>query len=227
MWSEREAWIFDLDNTLYPAECNLFGQVDRRMTGYIAGLLKLGYDDARRIQKQYFRDYGTTLRGLMSEHGVDADEYLAYVHDIDFSAVEPDPGLARSLQALPGRKFIHTNASTDYALRIVARLGLDGLFEGVFDIRDARFRPKPHRSGYEALVERHGIDPARSVMVEDIARNLIPASELGMTTVWLPTASDWSRDGADEQYIDHVIDDLVGWLGEVAAAVNPAAHGIG
>ncbi len=227
MWHKVEAWIFDLDNTLYPAECDLFGQVDRRMGAFISERFNLDPEAARALQKRYFREYGTTLRGLMSEHGVDADEYLAYVHDIDFSPVRPNPVLARALGDLPGRKLIHTNAATDYALHIVERLGLEGLFEGVFDIRDAGFRPKPHRAGYDALIERHRIDPARAVMIEDIARNLIPASEMGMTTVWLPTSSDWSRDGADERYIDHVIDDLGGWLDEVVGRLTPVAHGSG
>ncbi|RMF07921.1 MAG: pyrimidine 5'-nucleotidase [Alphaproteobacteria bacterium] len=220
LWEGFEAWIFDLDNTLYPAECNLFDQVDRRMAAFIAKRFGLEAEQARRIQKRYFREYGTTLRGLMSEHEIDADEYLAFVHDIDVSAVPPDPVLARAVSRLPGRKFIHTNASTDYAEKILDRLGLAGLFDGIFDIRDAGFAPKPDRSGYQKLVDRYGIDPARAVMVEDIARNLIPAAELGMTTVWRPTATDWSGDGADERFIDHVIDDLADWLAGLVGAMR-------
>ncbi|MEX1148258.1 MAG: pyrimidine 5'-nucleotidase [Sphingomonadales bacterium] len=223
MWQSVEAWIFDLDNTLYPAECNLFDQVSGRMGQYIADRLDLDPVSARALQKQYFRDFGTTLRGLMSEHGVDADDYLAYVHDIDFSAIVADPALASAMRALPGTRIIHTNASRDYALRVVDRLGLDGLFDDIFDIRDADFLPKPELAGYQTLIARNGIDPRRAVMVEDIARNLAPASALGMTTVWLPTASEWSHDGADENFIDHVIDDLGGWLAGTVAALRPNA----
>lgn len=225
MWHTVETWIFDLDNTLYPAECNLFAEVDRRMGQFIAGRLSLDPQAARTLQKSYFREYGTTLRGLMSEHGVDADEYLDFVHAVDLSPVSRDPVLVRAIADLPGRKLVHTNASTDYALRILERLGIGGYFDGVFDIRDAQFAPKPDVSGYEALIERHGVNPARAVMVEDIARNLVPASRLGMTTVWLPTGSDWSADGAEEDHIDHVIDDIATWLQGVVRSIQEAgAH---
>jgi len=231
LWQSVEAWIFDLDNTLYPAECNLFAEVDERMGQFIADRLKLERVAARALQKKYFREYGTTLRGLMSEHDIDADEYLDFVHAVDLSPITPNPLLARAMADLPGRKFIHTNASSDYAARILERLDIDRYFDGLFDIRDAGFNPKPHVSGYEALIERHGVNPERAVMVEDIARNLIPASRLGMTTVWLPTGSDWSADGAEHDHIDHVIDDIGGWLtgvaAEIQAAAVPAGRGIG
>lgn len=216
----RDIWIFDLDNTLYPADSNLFAQVSRRMTRFIADRFGLDWDAARRLQKSYFQTYGTTLRGLMTEKRVEAGEFLAYVHDIDLAPLRPDSRLNQALESLPGRKFIHTNASTDYAERVLDRLGLGGAFEAIFDIAEADFRPKPDISGYRRLVHRHGLDPHRAVMVEDIARNLIPAAELGMATAWIDTGSSWSSDGASFGHIHHKVGDLAGWLAEVTAGLR-------
>ncbi len=207
-----EAWVFDLDNTLYPASCNLFAQVDERMRGFIADLLDLDLDAAYRLQKQYFRDYGTTLRGLMDRHDLDPVPYLEHVHAIDLSPVAPSPALDGALRLLSGRKIVFTNASADYAGRVLDRLGVRGHFEAVYDIVDADYRPKPDPRIYDDLVARYGLTPQRTVMVEDIARNLAPAAALGMTTVWVRTASPWSADGADGIPIDHVTDDLAAWL---------------
>jgi putative hydrolase of the HAD superfamily len=210
---EAETWVFDLDNTLYPASTNLFGQIDLRMRDFIAGSLDLELEEARALQKTYFHTYGTTLRGLMEHHAVDAQAFLDYVHDIDIDALKPSPALDTALARLSGRKVIFTNASTGHARRVMRRLGVEHHFDAVFDIADAGFEPKPDPAVYAQLVERHRIDPRTSVMVEDIARNLEPAAALGMTTVWVRTKSEWGREGNDGAHVHHVVDDLVAWLG--------------
>lgn len=225
-----ETWIFDLDNTLYPASCNLFAQVDRLMGMFIQELLSLGPEEARRLQKRYFREHGTTLRGLMNHHDVDPEAFLDFVHRIDFSVIEPSPALDAALAALDGRKLVFTNATKQYAERVLNRIGVGHHFEAIFDIVAADYRPKPERESYHCLIQQHGIDPTRAVLVEDIARNLAPAAELGMTTVWVPNDTDWSRDGAEDGHIHHVTEDLADWLSALvalapAAAALPAAGG--
>jgi len=209
---EVETWIFDLDNTLYPASCNLFAQVDARMSGFIQELLALDPVEARRVQKLYFREHGTTLRGLMNHHQVDPRAFLDYVHDIDFSVIPQAPGLEAALARLAGRKLVFTNATVPYAERVLGRLGITHHIEAIFDIVAADYRPKPEPDCYHQLVQAHGIDPRRAVLVEDIARNLAPAAALGMTTVWVPNEADWSRDGAEDGHVHHVAEDLAAWL---------------
>jgi putative hydrolase of the HAD superfamily len=212
-----DCWIFDLDNTLYPASCNLFPQVDRRIGEFIATFLKVDPDEARRVQKEYFREYGTTLRGMMTRHAMLPDQFLEYVHTIDLSVVPPSPTLDRALERLSGRKIIYTNGSVRHAERVMARIGVDRHFHGVFDIVAADYQPKPDPSGYARLLERHRIDPRAAVMIEDIPRNLAPAAALGMTTVLVRTQDEWAQDGADGDFIHHITDDLVAWL-EAAAS---------
>lgn len=205
-------WIFDLDNTLYPASSNLFNQVDWNMTRYVAELLDVDQVEARRLQKDYFRSFGTTMRGLMTVHNVDPHEFMAYVHDIDLTPIAPDPALTSALDRLPGRKVIFTNGSTPHADNITKHLEIDHHFEGCFDIVDAEFRPKPAQETYEAFCARFDIDPARAVMVEDMAKNLVPAAALGMTTVWVDTGEGWSRETADAGHIHHRTENLADWL---------------
>jgi len=209
---EVETWIFDLDNTLYPASCNLFSQVDARMSAFIQDLLSLEPGAARRVQKQYFREHGTTLRGLMDHHEVDPEAFLDYVHDIDFSVIPQAPDLEAALARLAGRKLVFTNATVPYAERVLARLGITHHIEAIFDIVAADYRPKPEPACYRRLIEEHAIDPARAVLVEDVARNLAPAAALGMTTVWVRTASQWGQEGSNDDYVHHIIDDLADWL---------------
>ena len=209
---EADTWVFDLDNTLYCSSTNLFSQVSARMTGFIADFLGVDGDEAFRVQKKYFREYGTTLRGLMHHHDIDPYRFLDHVHDVDLGMIGPDPSLNAALATLSGRKIIFTNASTEHAGRVMNRLGIAEHFEGVFDIADAGFVPKPEPAVYLQLVERHKFDPKRSVMVEDMARNLKPAADLGMTTVWVRTENDWGREGSDAGYIDHTLDTLSDWL---------------
>jgi putative hydrolase of the HAD superfamily len=214
-----DVWIFDLDNTLYPASCNLFDQVHRRMGEFIADHFGIPLDEARAMQKRFFRDYGTTLRGLMVEHDVDPVPFLDYVHAIDVTPVPPSPALARALDRLPGRKIIYTNGSVRHATNVTERLGIAGHFDAMFGIIEADYIPKPDPRPYGVLVERQGIDPKRACMVEDLARNLVPAHALGMTTVWVKTEVDWARPDrggvGTGSHIDHETDDLLAWLDEL------------
>ncbi|RDD61098.1 pyrimidine 5'-nucleotidase [Ferruginivarius sediminum] len=213
--TDETIWLFDLDNTLYPASCRLFDQVDRRMGEFVQQALGLANPaEARKIQKDYLRDHGTTLRGLMDVHGIAPDDYLDYVHAIDVSAVQPDPNLDAALAALPGRKLIFTNGSENHAVNVMDRLGVAHHFEAIFDIAAADYVPKPARGPYDQLIVRHGLRPEATVFFDDMPRNLEPAAELGMTTVWVANDSEWALQGhtGAEDFVHHVTDDLAGWL---------------
>jgi putative hydrolase of the HAD superfamily len=217
--NQIDSWVFDLDNTLYPASASLFPQIDVRMREFIANALALDLDEAHVLQKRYYHDYGTTLRGLMIRHAIEPEEFLAYVHDIDHDVLEPAPRLANALATLPGRKMVYTNGSERHAVAVIARLGLAACFDGVFDIRAANYIPKPSVESYHRLIERHALTPGRTAMFEDIERNLAPAAKLGMTTIWVrdPTGSHWSGvPGDDLSHIDHITEDLAGWLESAA-----------
>ena len=216
-----ETWIFDLDNTLYPASCRLFDQVQRRMTEYICARLSISEEEAAELRRTYFREHGTTLRGLMTRNDIDPHEFLALVHDIDLACVPPDPALAAVLRQLGGRKIVHTNGSTRHAQRLLDHLGLSDSFCGIVDIVAADFDPKPALAGYRLLLRRHAVAAQTALMVEDIARNLAPAAELGMTTAWVRSGLDWAAADADSDYIHHVVDDLAGFLAAAAALQNP------
>ena len=209
---EIETWIFDLDNTLYPAHCNLFAEAEARMARFIMDELQLDHDTAHALRRRFFLDHGTTLRGLMIEHDIEPQRFLDYVHAIDLTPVPSDPALVDAIAALPWRKFVFTNGTGDYAQRIIERIGLTGHFAAIHDILACDYLPKPDPSGYRVLVERHDIDPHRALMVEDMARNLPPAAALGMTTAWLRGDRDGAREGADDTQIHHVVDELVPWL---------------
>ncbi|MDP7548271.1 MAG: pyrimidine 5'-nucleotidase [Alphaproteobacteria bacterium] len=205
-------WIFDLDNTLYPAGCGLGAQLGRRMGEFVAKYLDLPLDQARVVQKRYFHDHGTTLRGMMLEHDLEPREYLDYVHDLDLSGIPMDDRLGPALDALPGRKLVFTNATTKHAQRVVRHLGIDHHFDGFFDIVDAGFVPKPNQQPYDVVLARHDIDPTRAVMVEDIAQNLMPAAGLGMATVWVRGGRDLTLAADQIRHVHHIADDLPGWL---------------
>lgn len=207
-----ETWIFDLDNTLYPARSNLFVQVSARMTQYIQDRLVLDPDAARELQRALFRRHGTTLRGLMTEHAVDPEAFLAFVHDIDVTPIDPSPRLDTLLADLPGRKIVFTNGSVPHAERVMTRLGIARHFDTVFDIVAAGYVPKPDPRPYAQLVESGGFVPATAVMIEDMAKNLAPAAALGMRTVWLRSEFEWARDGADADHVHHVAEDVIGFL---------------
>ncbi|MCW5731607.1 MAG: pyrimidine 5'-nucleotidase [Alphaproteobacteria bacterium] len=209
--AEAETWLFDLDNTLYPARCNLFAEIELRMRQFIADMLAVDLAEAGRRQKDYSRRHGTTLRGLMSEHGLDPRAFLAYVHDIRLDALEPAPELDRALAALPARKIVFTNGSVSHAERVMERLGIARHFAAIYDIAAAGFVPKPDAASYERLCRLHAVRPQTAVMVEDMARNLLPAHALGMTTVWLPEA-ERRQEAEGAVHIHHVVDDLPAWL---------------
>lgn len=214
---EVETWIFDLDNTLYPASCGLFEQIDRKMKAFIRDLLGVEEEEAHRLQKDYFHRYGTTLRGLMEHHDVDPVGYLDYVHAIDFSPILADPDLDAVLDKLWGRKFIFTNGHAAHVSEVLARLGIAERFDGVFDIMDADFVPKPSPEIYHRMLDMHGINPARAAMIDDLPKNLAPAAELGMVTVWLRSDVGETDFAAWKEHVHYVADDLVAWLQAVAA----------
>ena len=205
-------WIFDLDNTLYPASSGLFAHVDERMTAYIARLLDVDSLEARRVQKDYFHRHGTTLAGLIEHHDVDPHQFLEDVHDIPMEALVPDPRIAEGIARLPGRAFVYTNGDAPYARRVLERIGLGSHFVHVHDIHACAYRPKPERYGYDCLIEQFEIDPARALMVEDMAKNLKPAKELGFATVWVDNGSEQAVEAPDTAHVDLRITDVGDWL---------------
>jgi putative hydrolase of the HAD superfamily len=226
VFSDVEAWIFDLDNTLYPRATNLFSQVDERIRCFVQKLLNVGEDEAQRIQKGFYRDHGTTLRGLMLHHAVDPDEFLAFVHDIDHSAVQPDPALGAALQRLPGKKYIFTNGSRRHAEKVAERLGFPTHFEDIFDIVSADLVPKPERETYERFVRHFGLKPERAAMFEDLARNLLVPKAVGMKTVLVVPPGirevfhgEWEFEGRDDDHVDFVTDDLARFVAQIADTV--------
>ena len=225
IFDKTDAWVFDLDNTLYPASSGLFAQVSQRMTGYICEYFNIGHDAALERQKNLFVRYGTTLRGLMVEHGLEPEPFLDHVHRVDFELVQPNPALALKLGLLPGRKLIFTNSSRRHAEQVMARLGITEHIEHIFDISDADYIPKPDRACYAMLLARHGVDPATACMIDDIAFNLPPAKSLGMTTVWLKGDGEWMRpdpDPAVMERIDSVANNLVRWLDDLLSYLEGA-----
>ena len=207
-----DSWIFDLDNSLYPPSADLFALIDVRMGAFIQRLLGCDAEEARRVQKRHFLEHGTTLAGLMRDHGVDPHEFLDFVHDIDLARLAADPALVAALDRLPGRKFIFTNADEGHARRVLDRLGLANAFDGMHDIHAMDYVPKPNPPGYAAMCDRHGIDPARALFVDDMARNLAPAKALGMVTVWLDNGSERGGHDADPATIDYVAHEIGQWL---------------
>jgi putative hydrolase of the HAD superfamily len=212
-----ESWIFDLDNTLYPAGSPIWPQIDQRITAFVAGLFGIDGMSARALQKYYYQRYGTTLRGLMIEHDLDPAVFLDFAHDIDRSALAADEALATAIAALPGRRFILTSGSHGHAMKTTAHLKIDHLFEGVFDIAAGDFIPKPDERTYLRFLEHFSIEPAKAAMFEDIPRNLEVPHRLGMTTVLVtgPGAQHrdaWEGDGETASFIDHRTDDLAAFL---------------
>jgi len=204
-------WIFDLDNTLYPASANLFAQIDARIGAYVADRFAVDAQEAHRIQKRYFHDHGTTLAGLMAEHGVDPHDYLAKVHDVELDVIEENAPLAAAIARLPGEKFVFTNADAAYAGRVLERLGLSESFAGVHDVHACGYVPKPHPDAYAGMCDAFGIDPAESLFADDMARNLKPAHDIGMVTLWIDNGSEQGAD-MDRDFVDFTTGDLTRWL---------------
>ncbi|ARP98123.1 pyrimidine 5'-nucleotidase [Pseudorhodoplanes sinuspersici] len=218
-FSHVDTWIFDLDNTLYPHHLNLWHQVDMRIRDYIANYLNIAHDEAFKLQKDYYRRYGTSMRGLMTEHGMQPDDFLEVVHEIDHSPLEPNPALGDAIEKLPGRKLILTNGTRKHADAVMRRLQIHSHFEDVFDIVAAELEPKPSAKTYDRFLDRHGVDPTKSAMFEDLSRNLAVPHALGITTVLVvPEGTrevlreDWEMEGRDDPHVDHVTDDLVAFL---------------
>ena len=219
-----ETWVFDLDNTLYPHHLNLWHQVDERIRAYIADFLKISRDEAFRLQKDYYKRYGTSMRGLMTEHGMAPDDFLDFVHQVDHSPLEPNPALGLAIEKLPGRKLILTNGTRRHADAVLARLELHCHFESVFDIIAAELEPKPSAKTYDRFLTMHGVEAGKAAMFEDLARNLVVPHALGMTTVLVVPEKtrevfreDWELEGRDAPHVDHVTDNLVSFLERIAA----------
>src|SRR5215475_13747234 len=220
-----KTWVFDLDNTLYPHHVNLWQQVDVRIRDYIADFLKVSHEEAFRLQKDYYKRYGTSMRGLMTEHGMAPDDFLNYVHEVDHSPLEPNPALGHAIEKLPGRKLILTNGTRRHADAVLSRLGLSTHFEDVFDIIAADLEPKPSPPTYDRFLKVHAVDAGKAAMFEDLARNLTVPHALGMTTVLIvPNGTRevfreaWELEGRDAPHVDHVTDDLVAFLESVAGS---------
>jgi putative hydrolase of the HAD superfamily len=216
---EIDTWVFDLDNTLYPASCDLWPKIDQRITLYMIRMFGLDGVSCRALQKHYYHRYGTTLRGLMTEHGIDAQAFLSFVHEVDRTCLSPDPSLARGIAALPGRKLILTNGSRDHAMETARQLEIDHLFDDVFDIIAAEFVAKPHEDAYRRFFERHEVEPKRAVLFEDLARNLVFPHACGMTTVLVtpePGGEDrreiWEIAHGREPHVDFSTSDLAAFL---------------
>jgi putative hydrolase of the HAD superfamily len=210
-----DTWLFDLDNTLYPSECDLFALIDQRMGLFIQNLLHCDEVEARRIQKDYFYNHGTTLSGLMTVHNIDPHHFLEFVHDIPMDRIVPNPELKQHIDALTGRKLIYTNGNAPYVQRVLNALGLGDSFEEIFDIVASDLIPKPAMQSYQMLCDAHNIDGRKSFFADDMARNLRPAKALGMATLWINNGSEQAEDNPDLDHIDHHTDCLTRWLGAI------------
>lgn len=211
-----DTWVFDLDNTLYPASCRLFDQIDVKMGEYVSRALGVSYADAKTRQKELFYKHGTTLRGMMEEHAMQPEGFLDYVHNIDYSPVKADGALARALQKLPGRRLVFTNGTSRHATSVMDQLGITHLFDAVFDIIDSDYVPKPQRGPYEMFLKRHEVNPSTAAMFEDIARNLEVPHALGMVTVLITSLDNGDANHLNAEtigeHVHHVTDDLASFL---------------
>ncbi|SEQ61525.1 putative hydrolase of the HAD superfamily [Faunimonas pinastri] len=227
VFASVKSWIFDLDDTLYPHETQLGQQIHNRIHEYVAKTLQVGPEEAERIQTDFYRRYGTSLRGLMIHHDIDIDDFLHYAHDIDHSPLVVDPLLGPALERLPGKKYIFTNGSYRHAQTVAEKLGISGHFEGIYDIVAGELVPKPERQTYDRFLARFGIDPANAAMFEDLARNLTVPKELGMrTTLIVPKGAtaimggSWDLDARKDDQVDFVTDDIGRFVTEVAEAIG-------
>ena len=208
-------WIFDLDNTLYSGQTEVFSEVDKKMSAFISKKMNVDLIKAKEIQKKYFYEYGTTLSGLMKQDSIDPHEFLEFVHDIDISWLPKDLKLKDELIKIKEKKFIFTNGSHAHVENVTKQLGIDGLFDGAFDIVDANFVPKPHIEPYKKIIDKFKIEPTKSILIEDIAHNLEQAKNLGMKTCWLENEEAFAKKDADKPYIDYKIKNLPSFLQEI------------
>jgi putative hydrolase of the HAD superfamily len=212
-----DTWVFDLDNTLYPATCGLFELVQAKMNDYICTRLGVAMEEAVALRRSYFLEHGTTMNGLMVVNRIDPHDFLAFVHDVDLSGVPANPALVAALAALPGRKLIYTNGSVPHAERLLQHLGITSSFSGIFDIVASAFTPKPADAPFRAFMEKYAIAPRSALMVEDMAKNLAPAAALGMSTAWVRTGIDWAEPAAGTDHIHYIVEDLAGFLAAAAS----------
>ena len=208
-------WIFDLDNTLYSGQTKVFSEVDKKMSAFISKKMNVDLIKAKEIQKKYFYEYGTTLSGLMKQDGIDPHDFLEFVHNIDISWLPKDLKLREELIKIKEKKYIFTNGSHAHVENITKQLGIDGLFDGAFDIVDANFVPKPHVDPYKKIIEKFNIEPTKSILIEDIAHNLEQAKNLGMKTCWLENEETFAKKDADKPYIDYKIKNLSSFLQKI------------
>ena len=208
-------WLFDLDNTLYSGDTKVFDQVDKKMSKFISEKLNVNIEAAKKIQKSYFHEYNTTLNGMIKNHKIDANEFLEFVHDVDLNFLKANKPLENEIIKLTGKKIIFTNGSKAHAANVTKRIGIDKLFDGVFDIVDSDFIPKPSIEPYKKIIENYKIDPEYCIFFEDIARNLKPAYELGMKTVWIKNNEPWAAKYSDSNFINYKTDNLVKFLKEI------------
>ncbi len=211
-------WIFDLDNTLYSGKTKVFEQVDKRMSKYISDKLNISMEEAKKIQKNYFHKYNTTLNGMIKNHKIDPNEFLEFVHDINIDFLQKDPALAEEIEKLDGKKIIFTNGSRKHAINVSTKIGIEQLFDDIFDIVDAEFIPKPLLEPYKKLVKKHKIDPKLCVLVEDIARNLKPAYEMGMKTIWIENDEPWASKFSDSEFVNYRTNNLSEFLKKINLA---------
>ena len=208
-------WLFDLDNTLYSGDTKVFDQVDKKMSKFISEKLKVSEEEAKKIQKNYFHEYNTTLNGMIKNHDIDATEFLEFVHDVNLDFLKKDEFLGNQINKLNGKKIIFTNGSKAHAANVTEKIGIDKLFDGVFDIVDSEFYPKPSMEPYKKIIENYNIEPEYCIFFEDIARNLKPAHELGMKTVWIKNKEPWAAEYSDAEFINYRTDNLANFLKEI------------
>ena len=205
-------WLFDLDNTLYSGDTKVFDQVDKKMSSFISKKLNVDISEAKKIQKSYFHEYNTTLNGMIKNHNIDAEEFLEFVHNVDLNFLKKDLNLKKELNNLIGKKYIFTNGSRAHASNVTKRIGIENVFDGVFDIVDSEFIPKPSIEPYKKIIQKYGIDPEYCIFIEDIARNLKPAHELGMKTVWIENDEPWAAEFSNENFINYKTNSLSKFL---------------
>ena len=213
-------WIFDLDNTLYPNTTNLFDKIDTLMCKFIEDNLNVTQQESLKIKDTYFHEHGTTLNGLMQNHKIDAEKFLDFVHDIDYSLLNEDIALGEQIQKLPGEKIIFTNGTRKHAKKVTQQLGIENNFSKIFDIVDANFIPKPKIEPYHALIATHSIDAQNSIFIEDIAKNLLPAHELGMKTAWVESDDSYCKQGYDGKHVHYTIKNLTDFLKKINESIN-------
>jgi len=218
IFNSINCWIFDLDNTLYSGQTKVFAQVDKKMSKYISNKLNIDLIKAKEIQKNYFYQYNTTLNGMIKNHKIDPEEFLEFVHDVDISFLRKDHKLADEIKKLSGKKIIFTNGSRKHALNVTKKIGIDKLFDGIFDIVNADYVPKPSMAPYKKLVEEHKIDPKLSVFIEDIARNLKPAYEMGMKTIWIENEEPWAKEFSESKFVNFKTNNLSEFLKKINLA---------